>query len=147
MATNIFESKVIWAQIDANLHLRHSAYADFAAQARLELLDQSGLDFKTLASLKIGPVLFREELMYLKEVKMNDTIKIVTLVTKVRPDLSRWSFRHEMYRGDGVKAAIIHVDGAWIDIVQRKLVGLPDYLVERFSDFPKADDFQLENPA
>jgi acyl-CoA thioester hydrolase len=33
------KSKVLWSQIDANMHLRHSAYADFAAQARVEMLE------------------------------------------------------------------------------------------------------------
>ena len=39
-----YEGKVMWSQIDANMHLRHSAYADFAAQARLEILEKLGFD-------------------------------------------------------------------------------------------------------
>ncbi|NOR86119.1 MAG: thioesterase, partial [Bacteroidales bacterium] len=41
---NIFyKATVMWAQIDANQHMRHSAYADYAAQARMGLLDSLGL--------------------------------------------------------------------------------------------------------
>lgn len=142
MDINIFESKVLWSQIDGNLHLRHSAYADFAAQARVEILDKVGLDFKSLAELKIGPVLFREELIYLKEIKINEVIKVVTFVTKSKKDFSRWSFRHELYRGDGIKSAIITVDGAWIDVLKRKLTIVPTEFFGALSALPRSDDFQ-----
>ncbi|HYG40239.1 MAG TPA: acyl-CoA thioesterase [Cytophagales bacterium] len=142
MVNNIFEGKVLWSQIDGNLHLRHSAYADFAAQARVEILEKIGMDFTTLAELKIGPVLFREELIYLKEIKINESVKIETLVTKTRNDFSRWSFRHELYRGDGLKSAIINVDGAWIDITKRKLTTLPEKYFQQLLTLPRSEDFQ-----
>jgi len=127
------------------MHLRHSAYADFAAQARIAMLDTLGLDFATFQKLRVGPILFREELKYLREVGINDSIKIHTFLTKARKDGSRWSFRHEVYRGDGTKAAIILVDGAWIDVVKRKLGALPPELSQLFLNLPKADDFVLED--
>ncbi|WP_207434362.1 acyl-CoA thioesterase [Sabulibacter ruber] len=140
----VYEGHVIWAQVDANMHLRHSAYADFAAQARISMLETLGLDFKVFQHLKMGPILFREELQYLREVGLNDTIKIESVLTKSRADGSRWSIRHELYRGDGVKAAIIQVDGAWIDLMKRKLTALPEDLTQKFMTLPKADDFVLE---
>ncbi|ALJ00974.1 acyl-CoA thioesterase [Rufibacter tibetensis] len=140
----VYEGHVIWAQVDANMHLRHSAYADFAAQARISMLDTLGLDFKTFQHLKIGPILFREELQYLREVGINDTVKVESVLTKARPDGSRWSIRHELYRSDGVKAAIINVDGAWIDLLKRKLAGLPEDLAQKFMSLPQAEDFVLE---
>ncbi|MDJ1479588.1 thioesterase family protein [Cytophagaceae bacterium YF14B1] len=139
---NIFKSNVLWSQIDANMHLRHSAYADFAAQARVELLNQCGLDYKTFSSLKIGPILFREELIYFREVGLNESISIETFVTKSNADMSRWSFTQHMYRSDGVKAATIHVDGAWMDVVKRKLTVLPEEFIQRLNELPKSEDFQ-----
>ncbi|RNI28991.1 acyl-CoA thioesterase [Rufibacter latericius] len=140
----VYEGHVIWAQVDANMHLRHSAYADFAAQARISMLDSLGLNFKVFQHLKLGPILFREELQYLREVGINDTIKIESVLTKSRPDGSRWSIRHELYRGDGVKAAIINVEGAWIDLAKRKLAALPEDLAQKFMSLPQAEDFQMD---
>ncbi|KAA3437865.1 acyl-CoA thioesterase [Rufibacter hautae] len=140
----VYEGHVIWAQVDANMHLRHSAYADFAAQARISMLDSLGLDFKVFQHLKLGPILFREELQYLREVGMNDHIKIETVLTKSRADGSRWSIRHELYRGDGVKAAIINVEGAWMDLAKRKLAALPEDLAQKFMSLPQSEDFVLE---
>ena len=116
-----YEAQVLWSQIDANQHLRHSAYADFAAQARVTMLDQLGLSTKVLFQHKIGPVLFREELIYLREIGINDFIKVACEVIKSRADGSRWSIRHEIFRGDGIKAAIIYADGAWIDMEKTKI--------------------------
>ena len=130
--------------VDANMHLRHSAYADFAAQARLEILISTGFNADVLEQLHIGPILFREELIYMREVRPNDTIKITCALTKCRRDGSRWSFTQAMYRSDGVQAAQINVDGAWIDTVKRKLVGLPEEWATKFLHIPKSPDFVLE---
>jgi acyl-CoA thioester hydrolase len=138
-----FRSQVLWSQIDGNLHLRHSAYADFAAQARIELLNKIGLDYKAIARLKIGPILFREELIYLREVGLNDTVRVTTQLTRSTADGGRYSFRHELFRGDGVKAALIHVDGAWMDVVHRKLTGLPEEFQARLAEIPRSEDYQL----
>ncbi|XZF12380.1 acyl-CoA thioesterase [Chitinophagaceae bacterium MMS25-I14] len=139
-----FEGPVLWSQIDANMHLRHSAYADFAAQARLNLLNALGLESHIFLELKLGPILFREELLYLREVHLNDSVKVTSVLVKCRPDGSRWSIRHEIFRSDGVKAAIINVDGAWINIEERKLTALPAELNEKFMQVPRSDDFVME---
>jgi acyl-CoA thioester hydrolase len=142
---NIFyEGKVIWSMVDANMHLRHSAYADFAAQARLEILHSTGFNADILEKLHVGPILFREELIYMREVRPNDTIRITCALTKARKDGSRWSFKQEMFRSDGIQAALINVDGAWIDTIKRKLVGLPEEWATKFLHIPKSADFILE---
>jgi len=140
-----YEGQVLWAQIDANQHMRHTAYADFAAQARLTMLEYIGLKPAVLYGYNVGPVLFREELIYLREVGINEYIKVTCEIVKSRPDGSRWSIRHDLYRGDGVKAAIIVADGAWIDMQQRRLTLLPPELSEMFMHAPKSHDY-IEEP-
>ncbi|WP_347158853.1 acyl-CoA thioesterase [Pontibacter chitinilyticus] len=137
-----YEAKVMWAHLDANMHMRHSAYADFAAQARIAALDELGLDFNAFQEEHIGPILFREETLYLREVGINDTLKITSELIKSRPDGSRWSIRHLVFRNDGVKAAIINVDGAWLDTKKRKLAPLPAKLAEAFTNMPKSLDYE-----
>ena len=142
---NIFyEGQVLWSQIDANQHMRHSAYADFGAQARLTMLESLGLKPSELFKYKVGPLLFREELFYLREVVMNDQIKVTCELIKSRPDGSRWTIRHEIFRSDGIKAAIIIADGAWIDLEKRKLAVLPTELTELFMNSPKGEDYMEE---
>lgn len=135
------ETKVMWSQVDANRHMRHSAYADLAAQARLELLDKMDFSTGVLEQLKIGPVLFREELIYMKELHLNDKVSVSCAISRCREDGSRWSFEQKMFRGDGQQAALIRVDGAWIDLRLRKITALPADVVQRFLAMPRTADF------
>ena len=139
-----FEGPVLWSQIDANMHLRHSAYADFAAQARLSMLDKIGLDAAHFVQLQLGPILFREELFYHREIGANDKVQVTCEMTRCRTDASRWSIKHEIFRGDGTKSATVLVDGAWIDTRKRKLTGLPADLLEKFKAIPRSEDFVEE---
>jgi len=139
-----YEAKVIWAQVDANQHMRHSAYADFAAQARVELLEQVGLSAKVFQKLMLGPILLRDELVYYKEVNLSEKISVTCEMTRCKADASRWSIRSELFREDGVKAAVIQVDGAWMDVVKRKMTGLEGELLELFMSAPKSKDFIME---
>ena len=140
--SHVFKGKVMWAHLDANMHMRHSAYADFAAQARIEILDEMGLSMRVFQKIHIGPILFREETTYLREVGVNETITVTTELIKARNDGSRWAIRHELFKEDGVKAAVIIVEGAWIDVQKRKLATLPDELAEHFMQIKRSADFE-----
>lgn len=133
-----------WSDFDANMHLRHSAYYDFGATARLDFFDAQGLGYTFMREHHIGPVLFREEALFKREIRPGDVISINILVTRLRQDYSRFSFRHEIMRSDGVLCAVIHVDGAWIDTQKRKLTVPPPAIVEKLGDIPRADDFAWE---
>ena len=144
MMNVFYEGQVLWSQLDPNQHMRHSAYADFGAQARLTMLESLGLKPTELFAYNIGPILFREELFYRREIGINDSVKVTCELIKSRADGSRWSIRHEIFRGDGVKAATIIADGAWIDTVKRKLAVLPAELSELFMKTPKSADYVEE---
>jgi acyl-CoA thioester hydrolase len=145
MQNIIFKGPVMWAHVDANQHMRHSAYSDFAAQARVEIFDKIGLTFYVFQEKQIGPILFREETVYLREVLLNDVLHVSCELTRVRGDGSRWSIRNEIYRNDGVKAAVVSVDGAWIDMKLRKLGKLPEQFKGSFFKIVKSEDFVEEN--
>lgn len=146
MMDSIFlEAKVLWAQVDANMHLRHSAYADFAAQARLEMLEHLGITAEVMQDKKIGPILFREETVYLREIKLGGAVRVSCLLSRCREDGSRWSFVQEVFREDGVLSARITVDGAWIDIEQRRLTAPPHVFREQFlTRLPRTQDCSIE---
>jgi len=137
-----FETTVIWAQIDANQHMRHSAYADVAAHARVQMLDSIGLDSKAFFIHKIGPILFREEILYKREVHISEKIKVSCELTKCTSNGKKWSMRHQIFKENDKLAADIHVDGSWIDMKERKIVALPDQLLQAFNQIPRSDDFE-----
>ncbi|MGD8570590.1 MAG: acyl-CoA thioesterase [Gammaproteobacteria bacterium] len=75
-----------WADVDINRHMRHSAYNDYAAHVRIQLLNELGMDIDTLARLNISPVLFREETIFLRELGMNEDIKVNVKLKSARDD-------------------------------------------------------------
>ena len=135
--------QVRWSDIDQNRHLRHSAYYDYGATVRIACFSQHGLTNLKFEELRIGPILFREEAVFKREIKFEDSITVDLSVTKATTDFSRWSVRHHFLKADGTLAALINLDGAWMDILARKLA-VPDAFIQQvFDDFPKSDDFQL----
>ena len=134
--------QVRWSDIDQNRHLRHSVYYDYGATVRISCFSQHGLTNHKFEELHIGPILFREEAIFKREIKFEDEITVDMEVTKATRDFRRWSIRHRFFRTDGTPLAILNMDGAWIDVVKRKLA-MPDAYVQTiFDDFPKSADFQ-----
>ncbi len=129
--------------MDANRHLRHSAYYDYAAAMRIMVLGDSGLTLKKLEEFEIGPIVFREEAIFKREIRLDDKITVDVVIVKSTPDFSRWSLRHQFIKEDGTLAAIVNIDGAWLDLIKRKLV-VPNELVQSiFASFPKGPDYEL----
>ncbi len=110
-----------WSDLNPNFHLRHSAYYDFGAYCRVAFMSENGLDPTVLMVNNIGPILFREECVFKRELQFGDAVKINLRVTKTTPDFSRWTMVHEIWKNETVLAAIITVDGAWLDTIKRKL--------------------------
>ena len=135
--------QIRWADIDANRHLRHSVYYDYGASMRMNALTAEGLSMKKLEELMLGPVLFREEAIFKREIMFEDMITIDVEVVRARQDFARWSLRHHFTKEDGTVAAIINIDGAWIDLAKRKLAVPDDFIVHVFDKFPKAADFEM----
>ncbi|HZY79033.1 MAG TPA: acyl-CoA thioesterase [Cyclobacteriaceae bacterium] len=131
-----------WADIDANRHLRHSVYYDFAAAMRMNILNSKGLTTEKLIEYHIGPILFREEALFKREVKLEDKVEIDVQLSKCMPDYSRWSLRHNITKPDGSVCTIITVDGAWMDLEKRKLTTPNEFIQGIFAGFPKSPDFE-----
>jgi acyl-CoA thioester hydrolase len=131
-----------WADIDANFHVRHSVYYDFAAQQRIELLAEAGLTLGVMQQEQVGPILFREECVFYREMKLDDTITITAGLHQIRPDASRWTIQHQFINQHETLCAILTVDGAWMDTVKRKLANpVPQIIVDVMNSFPKAEAF------
>lgn len=131
-----------WSDIDPNFHLRHSAYYDFGAQHRVEILESGGLTLSLMEELNVGPVVFREECVFKREIRFSDSITINTKILKMKPDASRWTIEHTFLNPEDKICAIITLDGAWLDTKTRRLKAeLPQVVADVFKSFPKSHDF------
>lgn len=126
-----------WADLDPNFHLRHSVYYDFGATARIEFLAQNGITVAFMQQHHFGPVIFREECVFKKEIRLSDTITIDLTLKQSNPDFSRWTMQHTIYKNTDTVSAILTIDGAWMDTIKRKLTLPPAEVIAAFGNMPK----------
>lgn len=142
---NIFyRGQVLWSMIDANRHLRHSAYSDICTQARSNLMARIGLSVNECAKFGIAPILFREETIFHREIKMDEEVYVIVEMTRHHPVNNRFSITHTLFKADGTKSATVNIDGAWFDLKTRKLASLPADVLPLINKIPKSPDFKEE---
>ena len=131
-----------WSDFDPNRHMRHTAYNDYAAEVRVRFFQEHGLSISEFAKLNIGPVLFKEETSFLKEIHIGENITVKMELEGVSKGIERWRFNHQIFNEKGKLAAEIKVYGAWIDLIKRKLTAPPQKFATIFEDLPKSSNFK-----
>jgi len=131
-----------WSDFDPNRHMRHTAYNDYAAEVRVRFFQEHGLSINEFAKLNIGPVLFKEETSFFKEIHIGENITVKMELEGVSKGIERWRFNHQIFNEEGKLSAEIKVYGAWIDLMKRKLTSPPQKFVSIFEDLPKTCNFK-----
>jgi acyl-CoA thioester hydrolase len=142
MENFVTEVQIRWSDIDPNFHLRHSVYYDWGALVRVQFLNKFGLTTRKMQELNFGPILFREECIFRREIRAEDKVTMDLRLASAKKDFSRWTIRHEIIKNGDTTAAILTVDGAWMDTIQRKLATPPQDVTDVFDQMPKEADFQ-----
>jgi len=142
METFIIPVQVRWSDIDPNFHLRHSVYYDWGALSRIEFLNKYGLTAYEMMKQQFGPILFREESVFKKEIRLGDNVTINLELLKAKKNNSRWTVQHTIMKNGDTVSAILTVDGAWIDTMKRKLTAPPAEAAYVFDQMPRAKNFQ-----
>lgn len=130
-----------WADFDANIHMRHTAYNDYCAEARLRYFNKFGVTIHDFTREKVGPILFEENTKFLKEIHMGEDISVNLKLLGLSSQGERWKIQHEVFNADGKLSAIITVYGAWLDLVKRKLTVPPAKFQEIFNEAEHTEDF------
>lgn len=141
---NVFEQPVIvrWSDLDPNGHVRHSVYYDYAAQARVAFLMHQGVGIDWLGQRGIGPVLFREEGNFYRELSSGDQLIIDVRLSGLSTDHRKWSMHHRILRADEL-CATIDVSGAWLDLKARRIVPPPQEFSKKFEDLAHTENFRV----
>ena len=142
MMEYILPLDIRWSDLDPNFHMRHSVYYDYGAFSRVSFMEQAGLTTQLMHELHMGPILFREEAVFRKEIIQGDKLTIDIRLLKTKSNFSRWSIRHRLVKNKETLAAVITVDGAWLDTRARKLATPPAKVQEVFLQMPRTDDFE-----
>ncbi len=134
--------EIRWSDLDPNFHVRHSVYYDFGAFVRMSFLTENGLGASVMQQHNLGPILFREECVFKREIHFGDDVFINLKLKKCSATYSRWTFQHEIYTKGDILSAVLQVDGAWLDLAKRKLTVPAEIVTAAFENIPRADDFE-----
>lgn len=138
------ELEVIWAHLDANRHMRNTAYSEFATHARIDYFFQHGYSLDKLGKEGIGPVLLKEEVTYFREVQMQERLRITVALQRSTEQYDRYTITQNILKTNGKKAARVVIHGAWMNLETRRLVEPPQELVEKvILTIPKTDDYEV----
>lgn len=132
-----------WADLDPNFHVLHSKYYDFCAFARTAFLYENGITAEVMKELGIGPILFKEECIFKKEIRFGDKVTVLVEISGASQNFARWQMKHKIIVGEDVLAAQVTVQGAWMDVIKRKLTIPEKSIAEVFEKAPRSEDFKF----
>ncbi len=142
--SGIFEKTfhVGWANVDFNGHLGNTSFMDLAVDVRMFFFTENGFSAKEFQRQRFGPVIFKDEIEYYREMYLLDKIRITFQAAGLSDDVSRFKIRNEFFREDGQIAARLNTTGGWLDLDKRKLRLPPQDLAEAMKSLVKTEDFE-----
>ncbi|BAN46969.1 thioesterase family protein [Metapseudomonas resinovorans] len=130
-----------WGDMDFNSHMRNTAYLDKSADVRMLYFSENGFPMSEFRRLRLGPVVMKDEIEYLREINLLEEIDIGFCLAGMSEDGSRMLLRNEFRRGDRLAARVTSTVG-WFDLEQRKLVAPPPALLQALQALEKGEDFR-----
>ncbi len=132
-----------WGDMDANGHMRNSAYLDAASNVRMMFFIAHGISAADFARLRIGPIALKDVLEYRRELHLLEEVRITLETAGRAEDGSRFRLRNSFYRQDGKLAATLTTDGAWLDLERRRITRPPEILLAAMGAMTRTEDFQV----
>ncbi|MFY0605166.1 MAG: thioesterase family protein [Cyclobacteriaceae bacterium] len=133
--------QVIWADLDPNAHMRHTAFNDYVAQVRVGLFEELGTPLPQLVASGFGPIIFHEDITFKKEVFMSERIQVDCAAVGFRKDFKVWKFKQQVWKENGQLACTVIATGAFMDLKQRKVVVPPQSILDMLDQVPKTEGF------
>ncbi|HEY8881479.1 MAG TPA: thioesterase family protein [Roseateles sp.] len=130
-----------WGDMDANAHMRNTAFLDRAADVRMMFFAEHGFAMKDFAARRLGPVIAKDEVDYYREVGLLQPITVTLALAGLSADGSRFLMRNDILGEDGRPRARVSSVGGWLDLAARRLVAPPPDLLAALATLPRTADF------
>jgi acyl-CoA thioester hydrolase len=132
-----------WGDLDSNGHMGNAAYLDVCVDVRFAFFASQGFSLSRFTELAIGPVIFKDEIEYFRELRLLDPVRITLAIAGASEDGSHFRLVNEYYRQDGRLAARLVTTGSWLDLKARKLTRPPEELAAALRAMPLTADFEI----
>jgi acyl-CoA thioester hydrolase len=133
---------VTWSDLDANVHLRNTGYLDYAAQTRFVYLAGQGFTPAEFRTAGIGPVVFSEEIRYLRELRFLEEFSVTIELGGINAEGSKFILVNRFLKKDGTLSAEVVTRGAWFDLRERKVTVPPQALTDAMLGLPRTEPFE-----
>ncbi len=137
------EFDIRWSDIDANRHLANSAYVNFMSHTRMGFMIENGLSQREMVEYNIGPVIFHEQLFFFKEAFQGKPITVTFELGGASEDGMFFKFVHNFYDHKGRNLARGAMQGGWMDLKTRGMIGLPKKLMPMLDNAPRTADYKV----
>lgn len=135
--------KFRWSDIDANMHIKNTAYNDMFIQYRLSMLAKMGFGMAEFKKLGIGPMIIHEHLYYIQEVRADQEIYIDLFLKGNSEDGKYMQFAQHLYNSKGELSCYLDLTFVWLDIKARKLALPPKEMLDALSQLEKTKDYKI----
>ncbi|MFQ5635693.1 MAG: acyl-CoA thioesterase [Gammaproteobacteria bacterium] len=113
--------RVLYSDLDTNGHVANTSYLRYSLDTRVGYLLANGLTAEMMRESGFGPVVFREELTYRKELFAAEDIEVRYWVRSLNADGIRFDLCTAIHRQDGELAARVDIQGGWMNLARRRL--------------------------
>ncbi|MCU0323734.1 MAG: acyl-CoA thioesterase [Spirosomaceae bacterium] len=111
-----------WNHLDANAHVKNSAYAEFGDDVRIAFWQMCGVSPLLMHELGIGPILFDSYIQFFRELQLGETIVVDLALENFSEDFRKWKIIQHIFKQDGlILAAKITLNGSFMDLKTRKV--------------------------
>jgi len=135
--------EVRWTDIDANHHVRYSAYIDAAAEQRYRFFSEHNLPPEVFNKLDMGPVYTTLTATFFREVLLGETLTIRYLLIGLSPSGVRWKVQHDFLKANGKKAVSVSLEGTILNLTTRQPVPPTSEIMSVFQLVPRSKDFEI----
>jgi acyl-CoA thioester hydrolase len=133
---------VRWTDIDANRHVRTSAYIDAAAEMRYRFFTEHDLPPEAFNELGVGPVYTSLNANFFREVRLGESLTITYQLSGLSPSGMRWKVQHNFLKNNGKKAVSLSLEGTILNLVSRKPSIPTPEIMRVYQLVPRSQDFE-----
>jgi YbgC/YbaW family acyl-CoA thioester hydrolase len=120
MNQHTYTLTILEPHIDTFGHVNNAAYAEIFEQARWDLISNRGYGVAQVQEFKKGPVVLEMNLKFLKEIKLRESIKIVSQM--ISPNSKIMKMSQQMFNSKNELACDALFVFGLMDLKLRKLI-------------------------
>jgi YbgC/YbaW family acyl-CoA thioester hydrolase len=126
----LYEMKVKQEDLDAIGHVNNVHFVAYLEDARGEWYKRTGLSYEDMSVRKVGTVILKMEILFLKEARLGDTLKFMTIPKK----LGNKSFVLQQYIYNQSDELITEasITSVMFDLISRKSIAVVDEIAKKF---------------